>query len=165
MKKVVSTGPESSGKTTLMEGLSAHFQVPFVPEMARMYLTQKKGNYQLDDLIQIAALQIISENKQAANNPDLLLCDTDILTILVWMEDKFQYTHQELLATWLKNRADLYLLCYPDFPWQFDSLREDEHRRDDILAKYLRWLRQYDCVYLPLQGTNLQRMEQVIKAL
>ena len=36
-KRVVLYGPESTGKTTLAKKLSTHYNVPWVPEIARDY--------------------------------------------------------------------------------------------------------------------------------
>ena len=38
MLKIIVTGPESSGKTTLCKALSKHFKIPFSEEYARKYL-------------------------------------------------------------------------------------------------------------------------------
>lgn len=165
MKKIVSTGPESSGKTTLTEALSLHLNLPFVSEMARVYLHERNGRYTMSDLQQIAVLQAAMEDKLAADHPEYLLCDTDLLTILIWMEDKFNCIDQEILSAWLGRPADLYLLCYPDFPWQFDPQREDEQRREEIFEKYLHWLRQYQCPFIILKGNVNSRINQVIKSL
>ncbi len=38
MLKIIITGPESSGKTTLCKALANHFTIPFSKEYAREYL-------------------------------------------------------------------------------------------------------------------------------
>ena len=38
MLKIIVTGPESSGKTTLCKSLSKHFKIPYSEEFARKYL-------------------------------------------------------------------------------------------------------------------------------
>ncbi|MBK7011006.1 MAG: ATP-binding protein [Saprospiraceae bacterium] len=58
MKKwFVFTGPESSGKTTLAERLSADLNLPLVPEFARQYLENKGGKYTLEEIDYIAQKQ------------------------------------------------------------------------------------------------------------
>ena len=42
LHKIIITGPESSGKTTLCNALSKHFNLPFSKEYAREYLEKLK---------------------------------------------------------------------------------------------------------------------------
>ena len=39
--RIVLYGPESTGKTSLAQGLAAHFKTQWVPEFARVYLQEK----------------------------------------------------------------------------------------------------------------------------
>ena len=39
--RIVLYGPESTGKTSLAQGLAAHFKTQWVPEFARTYLQEK----------------------------------------------------------------------------------------------------------------------------
>ena len=61
MNKIIITGPESSGKTTLCENLSQHFKLSFSKEFARFYLEKNGGNYNQSDLLEIAKGQLLSE--------------------------------------------------------------------------------------------------------
>jgi nicotinamide riboside kinase len=60
--KIIVTGPESSGKTTLCNALSKHFNLPFSKEYAREYLNTLKRDYNPDDLLKIAKGQLQTEN-------------------------------------------------------------------------------------------------------
>ena len=42
MLKIILTGPESSGKTTLAQQLVAHFNAPLVEEYARVFFEKKR---------------------------------------------------------------------------------------------------------------------------
>ena len=44
MLKIIVTGPESSGKTTLCKALSEYYKIPFTKEFARLYLTDLGKN-------------------------------------------------------------------------------------------------------------------------
>ncbi|MBK6665467.1 MAG: AAA family ATPase [Saprospiraceae bacterium] len=55
--KIIITGPESSGKTTLALWIALEYQWCLVPEFAREYLKQNDGKYLEHDLILIALLQ------------------------------------------------------------------------------------------------------------
>ena len=61
--KIVLTGPESSGKTTLAQFLSRELDHPWVPEFAREYLTQINRPYTSTDLLEIARGQIQAEEQ------------------------------------------------------------------------------------------------------
>jgi nicotinamide riboside kinase len=43
IKKIVVTGPESSGKSQMSAYLAAYFNTVFVPEFARQYLENQNG--------------------------------------------------------------------------------------------------------------------------
>ena len=54
MSKVIVTGPECSGKTTLCKALSKYFKIPISNEYAREYLKKLGLKYIQEDLIEIA---------------------------------------------------------------------------------------------------------------
>ena len=82
MPKIIVTGPESSGKSTLCKALSAHFKIPYSEEFARGFLDELGSNYKKDDLLKIAKGQLNSEE-----NTQLL--DTDLITIKLWSQYKY----------------------------------------------------------------------------
>ena len=53
-KKIVVTGPESTGKSTLCEQLAKKYNTTWVPEYAREYLLKLGRPYTYDDLLIIA---------------------------------------------------------------------------------------------------------------
>ena len=67
LRKIVIIGPESTGKSTLCEGLAAHFQSDWVPEYAREYLLHHGKQYQFTDLMTIARGQLELEEKHAVS--------------------------------------------------------------------------------------------------
>ena len=89
MKKIIITGPESSGKTTLAKALAAHFKTVSVPEFAREYIDQLGRPYVESDLLEIAKGQLRLENEMAKRASNFLFCDTDLITIKIWALDKF----------------------------------------------------------------------------
>ena len=70
--KVVLTGPECSGKTTLAMQLAEHFGVSIAPEPARGHL-QPEQVYQPSDLLQLTAVQRRLEMKEHAGIQVLIL--------------------------------------------------------------------------------------------
>ena len=140
---LVFTGPESSGKTTAAERLSTEYNLPLVHEYAREHLEKKGPEYTFDDLIFIANTQVDLE-KNAYNNHDLILCDTDLLTIRIWASDKFQ---KELNLVDFLQEHKHYLLCLPDIPWENDPLRENPTDRDRLFHIYETELKKMNASY------------------
>lgn len=161
MLKLILTGPESSGKTTLSRILATHFDVNLVEEYARAYLENKftstDGKYQPDDLVQIAQGQYHLEQQtiQQAYKP-LIICDTDLLTIIIWSKEVFGYCDdiiENLYKRPIDNISELYLLCSPDdVEWEFDTLRENPHDRHRLFEVYEKNLQEYQKNYVILRG-------------
>ncbi|MFK8006949.1 MAG: AAA family ATPase [Saprospiraceae bacterium] len=53
-KKIILTGPESTGKSTLARQLAQVYNTVWVPEFARTYLEGLNRPYRGDDLLKIA---------------------------------------------------------------------------------------------------------------
>ena len=66
-RKIVITGPESSGKTTLFEQLKTLSGFNFIPEYSRTYLKKIKRPYHYNDILQIAN-HYVNEFKSVSNN-------------------------------------------------------------------------------------------------
>ena len=107
-------GPESTGKTTLAKKLSAHYNVPWVPEFARDYLQkiwdEEKRICEPKDLLPIAMGQMKAENESIKKSNSLLICDTNLFETMVY--SKYYGGFLEKYA--LENRYDLYLLTNID---------------------------------------------------
>ena len=88
MLKIIVTGPESSGKTTLCKALSEHYNLPFTKEFAREYLTDLGKNYLQEDLLEIAKGQLEDE-QLITNNQQISLHDTDLITLKIWSDYKY----------------------------------------------------------------------------
>ena len=130
MLKVIVTGAESSGKTTLCNALTEHFNIPFIAEFAREFLNKLDGNYTQDDLLAIAKGQLQSE-QLTTNTNQLSLQDTDLITIKIWSEYKYGNCNNWIIEEIEKQKKDsrLYFLCKPDIEWISDPLRENPKNR------------------------------------
>ncbi len=161
--KIVLTGPESTGKSSLGRALSRHFSWPLLGEYARGYLEINGPSYGLDDLKRIAAGQIEAEKAMAAKK-ESFFADSDLLTIRIWLDDKFGL-HWPFLDAHLKAYpAGHYLLLYPDIPWEPDPLREDPERRLFLFERYLAEIRQIERPYTIIRGTGPRREKAAIRA-
>jgi len=163
---VVITGPESCGKTTLARQLAGHWEAPLVNEAARDYL-QRKDSYQESDLLEIAKLQSAMEQEKTVMSAEKLVCDTDLLVILIWSEVKYGRCDPWIRETLENcfNKKSLtrhYILCDPKIPWQQDRLRENPHNRDELFAVYLKKLRDYKLAYSIVRGGPQERFQQAL---
>ena len=168
---LITTGAESSGKTTLAQDLAAGLGAPLVPELSRLYLEARRAAaadfvYAAADLLAIARLQHARERDGVAEGPPLLICDTDLLVIEVWSEVKYGECHPWIRRT-LREAAESgtrhYLLCDWRIPWQADPLRENPHDRDVLHERYLAKLRDYGFDYTLVQGDPEQRLATALR--
>ena len=156
MLKIIITGPESSGKTTLCKALSKHFNLPFSKEYAREYLEKLNRNYNQDDLLKIAKGQLKSEQ-----NTQLL--DTDLITIKIWSEYKYGSCDNWILDQIKKQKTEkrIYLLCKPDIPWEADPLRENPNDREELFEIYKKEIESLEHDYFIVDAEN--RLEKIIQ--
>ena len=113
-------GAESTGKTALAERLSAEWGCPLVAEYGRTYAETVGTDFKMADLLAIAREQDRQMRAACADDPRVLLLDTDPLMTAAWAEMLFGEVPQELLSY---DKAELYLLFTPDVPWVFDGTR------------------------------------------
>jgi nicotinamide riboside kinase len=160
MHKIIVTGPESSGKTTLCKALSKHFNLPFSKEYAREYLDTLNRDYNQEDLLKIAKGQLKSEQ-----NTQLL--DTDLITIKIWSKYKYGSCDKWILEQIEKQKSEnrFYLLCKPDIPWKADPLRENPNDREELFEIYKKELESLAQNYFIVEGENIaeQAIYQILQ--
>jgi len=164
MLKIIVTGPESSGKTTLCKALSKHYNLPFTKEFAREYLTDLGKNYLQEDLLEIAKGQL--ENEQLiTNNQQISLHDTDLITLKIWSDYKYGNCNNWILEQIEKQKVEnrFYILCKPDLKWDYDPLRENPTNRNELLEIYKQELENLGHKFLIIKGED--RNEQAIESL
>lgn len=160
----VFTGPESSGKTTMAEWMSKQFCIPLVREMSRIFFENRTTVYTADDVREIGFLQRW-EQMQLSNYSNQIICDTDLLTIMIWQNEKYGLVDDFFINEWKKLSVDLYFLCAPDLPWQYDPLRENEFDRDRLFAIYKSYLEQYQRKFIILSGTLVERQATIVSVM
>jgi NadR type nicotinamide-nucleotide adenylyltransferase len=163
MIKIAVTGPESTGKTTLSAALAKHYNTVYVPEYARIYLEKNGPAYTYNDVEEIALGQIKSEEEITAQAIDLLISDTELIVIKIWMEHKFGK-----IPGWLERRIsdssyDLYLLCDIDLPWELDPLREHPQLREYFFKVYKNELERRNYPFRIISGESDERLNSAIK--
>lgn len=167
MRRIVITGPESSGKTTLALDLARWLGGGYVPEVAREYLSELGRPYQEQDLLAIAQMQIEREEGIASGVPSdgILFCDTDLITIRIWGEEKYGRCDPWIMARTEHRPYDLWLLCTPDMPWEPDPLRENPHDRDRLFDVYRATLERLKKPFLIMRGDRERRESDALIAI
>lgn len=167
--KIVLTGPESTGKTSLAALLAKRLGAAWVPEFARFYLAHLGRPYRRDDLQSIGRGQNAWNDWFLAKKPDFLVFDTDWTVLQIWEHYRFGRP-EDGQWHWKKGypnpqNADLYLLCAPDFPWAPDPLREHPDERDTLFNWYERLLRECGAPFLRVGGSLADRADIAISAI
>src|SRR5215204_5153705 len=102
LRRVVVTGSECTGKTTLAARLALHFGCLWVPEFSRQYAHHAARELTADDVEPIARGQRESERRIAAAADNLLILDTDLLSTVVYSRHYYGacpgWIEQELTA-------------------------------------------------------------------
>ncbi len=136
--RVVVTGSEATGKTTLAAILAADFRAPWSSEEARHYLDRVARPLGADDVEPIARGQIAGEDRAIAAAGELVLHDTDLLSTMVYARHYYGACPEWIEQAVERRLADLYLLCHPDVPWIADGLYHDRgFRRDEMHALFV----------------------------
>ena len=143
--------------------LAERFGARLVPEVARTYLADR-GNYAAEDVLEIARLQVAAEAQAFENEPDLIVCDTDLLVIRVWWEEKFGALPEELIALLKARKTRAYLLVEPDLPWKADPLRENPRDRERLFGVYETLLSADEMPYRTVSGRGEDRLRAAIEA-
>ena len=157
-KHIVITGPESSGKTTLTKALSKVLNTVYTEEYAREYLNNN-SSYRQDDLLHIAQGQL---QKEKANHNPIAIHDTDLITIKIWSEYKYNQCNPWIIEQIEQQKSEnrLYLLCKPDIPWKSDPLRENPSNRTELFEIYLSEIQNTKHPHFIIEGE--ERLEQAL---
>jgi len=125
LRKIVISGPESTGKTSLAEGLSRHFKGQYIYEYARDYISELKRPYIYKDVEHIAEMQVSLEKEMLGKTDQYLFYDTFLVITKVWFKVAYG-RYPDWIDEYLENSGiNLFLLCYPDLPWVSDPVREN----------------------------------------
>ena len=162
MLKIIITGPESSGKTTLCKALSEHYKIPFTKEFARKYLSDLGKSYLQEDLLEIAKGQFKHE-QLTSKKQQISLQDTDLITLKIWSNYKYgncnNWIINQIEKQKVKNR--FYLLCKPDITWHADVQRENPNDRKELFEIHKEELERLGHKYFIIEGE--ERLQQAIQ--
>lgn len=161
---VVLIGPECTGKTTLAASLAAHFDAPWVPEAARRFVETVDTPLSEATVGPIARLSMSLDDAARADAPALLVHDTDLVSTVVYSHHYYGMCEPWIEAEARARRADLYLLCLPDLPWEPDGVRDRPTQRAELLAMFRETLRAMHADVVEVGGLGAARLDAAISA-
>lgn len=165
MKRVVVTGSESVGKTTLAKRLGEHFGVPVGAEFVRGYAAARGNKLGFNDHGIIAKGQMASEDAAIARARDLVILDTDLVSTVVYCEHYFTMCPEWIREEAAKRAGELYLLLTPDIPWVSDGVRDRGTRREEMHALFADKLAVMRLRVVEIQGEREERFAAAVKAI
>jgi NadR type nicotinamide-nucleotide adenylyltransferase len=151
--RVCLIGPECTGKTTLAEKLSRHFNAPWVPEFAREYAARVARELTADDVEPIARGEMALID--AAPNEGLAILDTDLISTVVYARHYYGHCPEWIEREAKARMCDLYLLTDIDLPWVPDSLRDSAAPRESLYEQFAQKLKDYDANVVTITGDRL----------
>jgi NadR type nicotinamide-nucleotide adenylyltransferase len=168
--RVVVTGGECTGKTTLALRLARKFGVPSIDEYARTYAASAGRALTASDVEPIARGQVAAEDSMfaqwqeaAASNhiPPMVVLDTDLVSTTVYADFYYGGTPEWVRDEARERLGDLYLLCAPDIRWESDGIRDLPlpQARADVHQRFVTRLRELGATTLLVTGQGDQRFD------
>ncbi len=164
MNRFILTGPESTGKSLLADHLAGHFSGVCVGEYAREHIAKLNRPYTESDVLEIARVQVAQFHKYAHTESPVFF-DTWLIITKIWLEVVYDTSYAWIDDALRESSVDLYLLCYPDIPWEPDPLRENGGpMRDRLYKKYKSTLEAFGLPYRIIRGRGEERINNAIFA-
>ena len=147
MKTIFVSGPESSGKTSLVQRAAAEFGCPYKLEYARHFFDwhpeKLPGSAELIRQVYAGQMRIWGNALVEAqkNKAKCLLLDTCPINFYIWHAWYFGETWTEPLKALQEWPTEVQVwLCKPDLPWVDDGQRRNEKDRHALFEKFkLHW--------------------------
>lgn len=164
-KKILITGPESTGKTVLCEYLANYFEGQWVPEYARTYIEQLGRPYSQQDVIEIGRRQLDQWNQDHSTR-EWVFFDTGLIITKVWLELVYDDSPAWIEKALSSTKPDLTLICYPDLDWKADLVRENGGAmRNRLFEKYEENLKNFAYPYEIVKGKSQERYKNAVIAI
>ncbi|TVQ49740.1 MAG: hypothetical protein EA362_03970 [Saprospirales bacterium] len=156
-RRIIITGPECSGKSSLCKYLSVQFGLNHLDELSIQYLNNVQRSYDFFDLKQIAVVQNQMENNAINSSDSVLICDTSFLVLYIWSSVRFGKVDPFITDGLKERQSELFLLCKPDLNWEAGPYRENPNDRNYLFKQYLEWLIENECEFFIIQGEGSAR--------
>ena len=167
--RIVITGSESTGKTTLARELATHFGSVWVAEQSRAYAERVKRALTADDVSPIASEQLAAEDAALAEamkrNIRWLFLDTDLVSTVVYASHYYGSCPAWIEAEARARLGSLYLLCDADIDWTPDSVRDRPHSHETLNAEFRTALAEFGARVCSVRGTGDSRMAAALNCI
>lgn len=162
-RRVLITGPESTGKTELSLSLADHFRGISVPEYAREYIEGLEKPYEFIDIEHIARWQI-REYDSIKHTKEWVFFDTWLIITKVWFDVRYGRIPKWVNRSIKRANFDLVLLCAPDIPWVADQVREHGgESREMLFDRYKNELDAFDMNWKVVTGNGEDRFSNALQ--
>jgi len=162
--RVVLTGSESTGKTTLAGQLAAHYGTTVSREFVRQYALDHDNQLGFDDHGPIARGQMAAEDEAAAHAVRVAFMDTDLVSTVVYCDHYFGRCPAWIADQAAARAADMYLLMAVDVPWMPDPARDRGDRREEMHALFRGRLNAMHLPYVEITGDWNARFAAAVRA-
>ena len=166
--RIVLSGPESSGKSTLATALAATFGLPVATEYARVHLDAGKPYPQSPEALAALAREHLAwQRRHVPGDAPCGIFDTDLLNYHIWADVAFGRVPEEITQGLAAERHHIHLLCEPDLPWQPDPLREfpDLEKRRALFDRHARELQARGNRFIIIRGQGPARLQAATQAI
>lgn len=169
-RRVCVLGAESTGTTTLSMALAKYYHTIWVPEDGRMYSMGKihgdeHAAWRTDEFIHIAEAQSELEDRLAEASNGLVICDTDPFATSIWHERYMGTRSNEVETIANRRHYDLYIVTGDEIPFEDDGLRDGEHVRHAMHARFIERLTEEKKNFIVVTGTPAERLEKAVAAI
>ncbi len=162
LTRIVLTGSESVGKTTLAAELAAHYGVECVPEFVRDYAAGLDRPIDERDHEPIARGQMAREDLYIARATSMLIYDTDLLSTVVYCQHYFGRCPAFVEQAAARRLPSLYLLLDIDVPWVADDVRDRGDRREEVQQLFVDTLTRFNAPFVRIGGSWFERRVKAI---
>lgn len=164
--KVVVTGPESTGKTSLSMMLASHYETVWVPEYSREYVASLGRKYNYHDVEHIAREQVRRGKEYISGAKRFIFFDTHLVVTKVWFRVVYDRYPEWIDDAITGSCLDLFLLCDTDIPWITDPVRENGgEMREKLLEMYKEEITSFGFPWELVSGKDNSRFHSAIKIL